>query len=581
MRRRRYRQRLRRYQLRLVAALAGGLLVGLLVACGAPDAALVAPQPIAPPAADAAAGAPLDAGARDAERSSAATPPPDEPAAYLEHVAVLREANPKTDQGVARLVAAFRGVRSAADPRAAEDLARYLESQPAPRFRVQAALALAELGDRRAAEHLAWRLGQDTMALYKDVPELRRDDSERIAAARYLADLLWLDPGDADLARLSEKAALAWLSGQPSPHANGLRVLSLTASSAAVAHLRRAADPSASLPKAGAQPPLPMAFATAQSGLRYLGASTRRAGAVDEPTVKLLRKQLARRPKDFDGTMDGITSGGNAILGMTLRALATGAAQGMAETRDSRFAGDLMAFVEDPKTNEQARLEACFALAAVGTEAQIAALPAKVLSPRNTGPAGDVERLCYLETMGRRSAGERGVDLLPLLGRKPDEAKVAARALGRNGVVAAARPKLTAALDVPDTAVAAGLALLLGGDERDAALVGAKLGASEELPLAYIGSFDVLLEADLERGNLARWVKNARASGTAWAPTLLSREISSRELDAGPQTLTRVRLRKRLHDAALGADAAKRADALLVLEALGERGVLGALRQPR
>jgi hypothetical protein len=540
----------------------------------------VTPQPIPAPAADAAAAGPVEAGALDAARASMA-PASEEPAAYLEHVAVLREADPKTDPGVARLVAAFRGVRAAADPRAADDIARYLESQPPPRFRVQAALALAEIGDRRAAEHLAWRLGQDTLSLYKDVPELRRDDSERVASARYLADLVWLDPNDEPLARLAEKAALGWLSGQPSPHANGLRVLSLTGSSAALARLRATADPSDPLPKAGAQPPFPMAFATAQSGLRYLGAATRRTGALDETTAKLLRKQLSRRPKGFDGTMDGITSGGNAILGMTLRALAVGAAQGMAETRDARFSNDLMAIASDPKANEQARIEACLALAAVGTDAQIAALPAKVLSPHNTGPAGEVERLCYLEAMGRRSAGERTVDLLPLLGRKPDEAQAAARALGRNGVVASARPTLTAALDVPSTAVAAGLALLLGGDERDAALVGAKLAASEELPLAYSRGFDVVLDTDLERGNLARWVKNARASGASWAPTLLSRALSAVEYDAGPQTLTRVRLRMRLYDAARGADAAKRADALLVLDALGERGVLGAARQPR
>jgi hypothetical protein len=143
-------------------------------------------------------------------------------------------------------------------------------------------------------------------------------------------------------------------------------------------------------------------------------------------------------------------------------ALAVGAAQGMAETRDARFSNDLMAIASDPKANEQARIEACLALAAVGTDAQIAALPAKVLSPHSTGPAGEVERLCYLEAMGRRSAGERTVDLLPLLGRKPDEAQAAARALGRNGVVASARPTLTAALDVPSTAVAAGLALRAG-----------------------------------------------------------------------------------------------------------------------
>ena len=58
-----------------------------------------------------------------------------------------------------------------------------LETKPEPRWRTEAALRLAEIGDVRAAPTLAWRMEQDPLKLYSAGvdDELRRDDSERVA----------------------------------------------------------------------------------------------------------------------------------------------------------------------------------------------------------------------------------------------------------------------------------------------------------------------------------------------------------------------------------------------------------------
>lgn len=558
-------------------------LLALAAACGGNEAAPVTPQPLPPPPVEAGAASaptPRDAGT---DAAPAAASAPLEPAAYLEHVAALHDPPPTDDKGVARLRGAFAKLRALADPRAADDLARYLEASPEPRWRIQAALALAELGDRRAAEHLAIRLGQDTLTLYAKIPELARDDGERIAAARYLADLEWLFPSDAALARLVEKSATQWIAGQPQPHANGMRALALSGSPASLERLRGWADPSAPLPKPGAQPPLPMAFMSAQSGLRYYGAASRRTGKVDE-AAKILRKQLQRRPKDLDATMNGLMSGGNAILGMTIRSLGVGAAHGMAETGDARFHDDLLAFVQEPKNNEQARFEACTALAVVATDVQIAALVTKVATSGSSVPA-EATRQCLLETLSRRRLGASATSLLPLVERPPthETSLAVARALGHNGVDAAVRSRLVAALQSPQSRVAAALALLLGaGEEADAELAIKAFGAAdpaatEELQIAYNQSFGWVSESDVADGIAARWVKNARASGAPWASAIAARGLQSVEYDNGPRSMTRVRLRATLLRAAKGDDPRARGDALVVLEAMNERGVLASL----
>src|SRR6185503_8615933 len=90
--------------------------------------------------------------------------------------------------------------------------------------------------------------------------------------ARMLADLAILYPDKADLIRSqAEDQVLFWITSHPQPHANGLRFLAVVKSPKVMPKLRRWADPPDQLPPEGAQPPMPDAFATAQSALRYLG----------------------------------------------------------------------------------------------------------------------------------------------------------------------------------------------------------------------------------------------------------------------------------------------------------------------
>ncbi len=86
-------------------------------------------------------------------------------------------------------------IRAAATP-----FTRTSRATRKPHWKVEAAMRMAEIGDVRAAEVLGWRMEQDPLKLYNDVdwPELRRDDNERVFAARMLADLAVIHPEKRD-----------------------------------------------------------------------------------------------------------------------------------------------------------------------------------------------------------------------------------------------------------------------------------------------------------------------------------------------------------------------------------------------
>ncbi len=67
----------------------------------------------------------------------------------------------------------------------------------------------------------------------------------------------------------------------------------------------------------------------------------------------MLEKALTARPKELDVTMEGLMQGGVAILGMSLRAIGVGAAQGMSEWRDHKGFKLLMTYVDEPRNNER------------------------------------------------------------------------------------------------------------------------------------------------------------------------------------------------------------------------------------
>lgn len=57
---------------------------------------------------------------------------------------------------------------------------------------------------------------------------------------------------------------------------------------------------------------------------------------------------LKRRPERIDVSIDSLMQGGHAILGMSLRALGMGAAQGLAEWGNTRAFEPLLTYAESP-----------------------------------------------------------------------------------------------------------------------------------------------------------------------------------------------------------------------------------------
>src|SRR5690606_21078515 len=121
-------------------------------------------------------------------------------------------------------------------------------------------------------------------------------------------------------------------------------------------------NPKKPLPLEGQQPPMPEEWVVAQSALRYVGQMK------DKPSWPVLVSALGKRPDKVDATMQSLMSGGLAILGMSLRAIGVGAAHGLSEWGDNRAFQPLLAYIEDPKNNEQSRMEACAALAWVAKD---------------------------------------------------------------------------------------------------------------------------------------------------------------------------------------------------------------------
>src|SRR5215472_8465647 len=362
----------------------------------------------------------------------------------------------------------FDMLRELEDPRGGDFLVKYIESNPRPHWKTEAALRLAEVGDLRAIPTLAWRMRQDPTKLYNDVDdhELRTDDNERVVGARMLADLAILYPDQAAKVRSADDDVMFWLKDHPQPHANGLRFLAAAGATEDLAQMRVWADPKVALPKEGQQDLKGFDdWATAQSALRYLGWMR------DAGSWGLLQRQLFRRPAKVDATMDSLMQGGLAVLGMTLRALGVGAAHGFAQWGDARAYPDLVKYVEEPLNNEQSRLEACFSLSWVATDDEMKEVVRKVHEYNKPDPKSFVIRGCYLETLIHRPVPEATAGLLDLL--RPDvDLEVrhqAARAIGFGGVTKDIAQQLFDKLKDVDLHQDAALALLIGADSETAA----------------------------------------------------------------------------------------------------------------
>jgi HEAT repeat protein len=490
----------------------------------------------------------------------------------------------------------FDMLKELEDPRGGDALYAYIVKNPKPHWKVEAAMRMAEIGDVRAADVLGWRMEQDPLKLYNDIDwaELRRDDNERVFGARMLADLAVLHPEKRDyLLKTAEPGVLFWVDPdvKPQPHANGMRFLAVVGSPKAVPLLERWADPREKLPPEGAQPPFPETWATAQSALRYVGwERTPRGWAI-------LNKQLHRRMKKLDASMDSLMQGGLAILGMTLRALGVGAADGFAQWGDPKAYDPLVKYIEDPMENEGSRNEACFALAWVATDDQMKEVAKKVHDNAKTDPKSNFLRTCYLETLIHRPVPDATESLVDLLTPAVPDIEVRnqmARAIGMGGLTPAMIPALQAKLSDVSLKADATLALILGADADTAARAvamyndpGVPAEAIEELKDIYNKTFGYWSDRNYENGDVARWVENAEAIAHVkvngalqdWPRIILGRNlVESVEIDNGPHSMTRVQLRVRLLNDALNGSELKRAQAIRILKFTKEKGALMALR---
>lgn len=478
------------------------------------------------------------------------------------------------------------------DPNGGDALHKFIESRPHIHYQWRAAVALAAIGDLRAVPTLAKRLRMDPLKIYSDQHdwemELKRDDNERVVAARMIADLALLHPDKRQLiAEQAEDAVIFWIHELPSPHANGLRALAAMESKKDLNALRSWADPSVPLPKEGQQPPMPEEFVIAQSALRYLGWSK------DPRAWKILEKQLARRPQEFDVTMEGLMQGGLAILGMSIRALGVGAAEGMSQWRDHRGFKPLLDHVTEVKNNEQSRLAACAALAWVAEDKDFLEIAKKIQEYGGAEKSDQVRRACLLETLIQRPVPGTAPALLSLF--TPESAletrHQVARAIAKGGFGKDVEDKLFEMLGNEVLMNDAALALILGGSADVAARTVAQYAnkpkaALDELSDLWYRSFGYWSTEDLEAGLLFKFVDNAEAISKVsirqtpqeWGRVMLTRQLENLTFDNGPHSFTRVVLRHRLWQMAKGADEAKRAGAIRALKFMKEQGVLLALR---
>jgi HEAT repeat protein len=492
----------------------------------------------------------------------------------------------------------FDMLKDLEDPRGGDALYQYVQtnSRAPAHWKLEAAMRMAEIGDVRASEVLGWRMSQDPLKLYNDVdwPELRRDDNERVFAARMLADLAVIHPEKHDyLVKTAEDGVHDWVDpkNKPQPHANGMRFLALVGSRRAVPLLEKWSDPKEKLPNEGAQPPFPEEWATAQSALRYLGWMKEPAG------WHILEKQLHRRNKKLDVSWDSLMQGGLTILGMTLRALGVGASDGFAQWGDPKAYDQLVKYLEDPLENEQSRMEACFALSWVANDDQMTTVVKKIQSNTKTDPKSNFLRQCYLETVIHRPVPAATAGLIDLLSPSNPDIELrhqAARAIGMGGITPAMVPQIFQKLSDISLKADATLALILGADADTAARAIATYNdpatpaeAIEELKDVYNKTFGYWSDRNYETGDIARWVQNAEAIAHVrvheqlqdWPRIILGRNlVESIEIDNGPHSMTRVQLRARLLQDARGNSDVKRAEAIRILKFTKEKGVLMALR---
>jgi HEAT repeat protein len=386
----------------------------------------------------------------------------------------------------------------------------------------------------------------------------------------------------------AEAPVMSWITNKPQPHANGLRFLAAAGSKALMPKLIAWADPKGKFPEPGAQPPMPSQWETAQSALRYLGWTK------DPRGWPIFEKQLNRiSNKKYDVTMQGLMQGGLAIVGMTIRAMGVGAADAYAQYGDPKAYPILVKYIEDKENNEQARIEACFALSWVATDDEMKDVVKKVHDFNKPDPASSLIRGCYLETLVHRPVPDATAGLIDLLSHDVDlEVRhQAARAIAFGGITGKMVPQIFDKLKDAELRTDAALALLIGADSDTANRALAQYNdappeAMEELKVTYNQTFGYWSDKNYVDGDVSRWVENAlgvahirvHESLQDWPKLILSRALQEIEFDNGPHSITRVQFRYRLMQDAKASNDLKRQSAIAILKFMKEKGVLMALR---
>ncbi len=509
----------------------------------------------------------------------------------LAALARVKADTPQRDWG--RRAQLFKMIRELADPSAADALAASLEAAPHHHWETQAALALAELGDLRAVPSLAKRLRMNPDKVYSDKLDaemrMKLDDGLRVETARMLADLAALHPEKAEAIRAeAEDAVIFWIHDKPAPHANGLRALAAMGSTKDVRALRTWAAAKVALPLEGQRPPPPTEFSHAQTALRYAGRLK------DEGSWPLLLSGLKRRPADLDLSWDNLyAQQGLSVIWGSVHAIAVGAAQGLSEWGSSKAFAPLLAYIEEPKEDDQSRQEACAALGWVATAAERPAILAKVKEYASTEKADVIRRSCLLFALQQRPDAALNAELLGMMTPEAPTAVLwqLAQALGYAGLDAATTATLFTAAETDALRGPALLALMLGGAPDAAARAALKLAAldaaySEEVKGKWYRALGYWSTDDLETGRIVRYARNAKAMARVsykeqaqeWASVLLRKQLDTLQFDNGPHSFTRVVLRAKLLELVRGDDEARRADAIELLQFAGERGALLSLR---
>ncbi len=481
------------------------------------------------------------------------------------------------------------------DPRGGNALYEYIQTKPHIHYQWRAAVALAAIGDVRAVPTLAKRLRMDPLKIYSDQHdwemELKRDDNERVIGARMIADLAMMHPDKHSLiAEQAEDALIFWIHELPSPHANGLRALAAMESTKDIEALRKWANPNVPLPKEGQQPPMPEEFVVAQSALRYEGwMKDPRAWNVLEKAITARKTQR----NEYDITLDGLMQGGVAILGMSLTALGTGAADGMNEWRDHKGFKLLLDFVDDVKNNEHSRLSACAALAWTAEKEDFLEVAKRIQGYSGTEKSDQFRRGCLLETLIQRPVPGTAPALLQLMTEQSslETRNQVARAIAKGGFDQTVEAKLFEMMGNEALMNDAALALILGSSPETAARAVAAYAnkskaALDELGELWYRSFGYWSNEDLEAGLIFKYVDNAEAishvsihqTPQEWARVMLMRQLDNLVFDNGPHSFTRTVLRHRLYQMAKGNDDAKRSGAIRALKFMKEQGPLLALR---